>query len=89
MPLDVLWGRQSGWLACFLVEVGLFLELQKVSFFRGSAGFSFDSVQFALLGVIADSEYVDCMGNNRTSNAQCSQVDLGYIRMRPLNMHNS
>ena len=44
VPLDVPWGRQSGWVAYFPVDVGLLLELQgsgrlywQVSFFRGLA----------------------------------------------------
>ena len=54
VPLDVSLGRQSGWVAFFPVDVGLLLELQgsgrlywQVSFFWGSARFSFVSVQFA------------------------------------------
>ena len=54
VPLEVPWVRQSGWVACSPVEVGLLLELQgsgglywQVSLFRGSAGVSFVSVQFA------------------------------------------
>ena len=55
VPLDVPRACQSGWVAFFPVEVGLLLELQgsgrlywQISFFRGSAGFSFVSIQFAL-----------------------------------------
>ena len=36
----------------------------------------FVSAQFALLGVIADSEYVDCLGNNRKSMLYGTLVDL-------------
>ena len=56
VPLDVPWVHRSGWMACSPVEVGLLLELQgsgmlywQVSFFRGSAWFSFVSVQFAVV----------------------------------------
>ena len=52
-----------------------FLDFQKVGFYQVSAGF-FVSAQFAVLGVIADSEYVDSMGNNRTSILYATLADL-------------
>ena len=49
VPLEVLRGvSPAGWRASWL----------KGQLLLGSAGFSFVSAQFALLGVIADSEYV-------------------------------
>ena len=48
-----------GWLfVFFLLKSACFLRFQKIGFFRVSAG-SFVSAQFAILGVIADSEHVD------------------------------
>ena len=77
----------SGWRV--LVEVGCVLKpprvrgLAAVGFFQGRP-VSFVSAQFALLGVIADSEYVDCMGNNGTSMLYATLVDPDYIRLHPL-----
>ena len=57
----------------FLVEVGPFFGVPSS---RLLLGFSSVSAQFAVLGVIADSEYVDCMGNNRTSMLFATLADL-------------
>ena len=77
-PLDVL-GHRSGWVACFLVEVGPFFGVPKGRLPpRFGWVLLFVSAQFAVLGVIADSEYVDCMGNNRTSTLYGTLVDLEY-----------
>ena len=80
MYLWVFLGRQSGWVAIPWLKLACFLGFQKVSFLQVSAGFSFVSAQFAVLGVIADSEYVDCMGNNRTSTLYGTLVDLDHDR---------
>ena len=57
--------------------------------FRGSVGFSFVSAQFAVHGVIADSEYVDCMGNNRASTLYGTLADLDHNRWARCTMANS
>ena len=67
-----------------LVAAGCFLRssshrkrcrLAAVGFFQGRSGF-FVRAQFAVLGVIADSEYVDSIGNNRTSILYAALADL-------------
>ena len=65
------------------MKLAPFLGFQMVGFFQVSAGFSFVSTQFALLGVIVDSEYVDCMGNNGTSMLSATLVDLECERVDP------
>ena len=54
------------WVVFPWLKLAFFLRFQKVGFFWVSAG-SFVSALFAVLGVIADSEYVDCMGYKGTS----------------------
>ena len=77
-PFDVL-GHQSGWVACFLVEVGPFFGVPKrAASSKVRLGSPFCQRSVAVLGVIADSEYVDCMGNNRTSTLYGTLVDLEY-----------
>ena len=49
----------------------------------GVAGF-FVSAQFAILGVIADSEYVDSMRNNRTSMLYANSSGPCMVRLDPL-----
>ena len=73
----------AGWRV--LVDAGCVLklprlwELAAVGSFQGRPVY-FVSVQFALLGVIADSEYVDCMGNNRQSTLYGTPADLDRNR---------
>ena len=56
------------------------MGLAAVGFFQGRT-VSFVIVQFDLLGVIADSEYVDCMGNNGTSILYANSSGLDDIRL--------
>ena len=75
-----------------LVAAGCFLKssshqkrcrLAAVGFFQGRPGF-FVSAQFAVLGVIADSEYVDSMGNNRTSILYANSSRPRVVQLDPL-----
>ena len=80
-----------------LVAAGCFLKssshrkrcrLAAVGFFQGRPGL-FVSAQFAILGVIADSEYVDSMGNSRTSMLYANSSGSRIIRLGHCSMINS
>ena len=69
---------QSGLGSVSLVEVGPFFG---VGFFQVSAGsLLYCQRSIAVLGVIADSEYVDCMGNDRHSTLGGTPADLDHDR---------
>ena len=79
LQVDLFW-LWPWWLVAFpWLKLACFLRFQKVGFFRVSAG-SFVSAQFAVLGVIADSEYVDCMGNDRHSTLSGTPANLDHDR---------
>ena len=67
-----------------LVEVGPFFGVPKGWLLPGFCWFSFVSAQFAVLGVIADSEYVDSMGNNRTSILYANSSRPRIVQLDPL-----
>ena len=64
----------------FLVEVGPFFWVLSS---RLLLGFSSVSAQFAILGVIADSEYVDSMGYNGTSTLYANSSGPRISTIRP------
>ena len=54
------------------------MGFQKVGFFQGSAG-----SPLSVLGLIADSEYVDCMGYNGTSTLYANFSGPRICTIRP------
>ena len=73
----------GGWVASPWSKSAVF-GVPKGWLLQGFCWFIFVSAQFAVLGMIADSEYVDSMENNRTSMLYANSSRPRIVRLDPL-----